>query len=183
MRPGLPCPPCRADALIPGLLSCHALLGVEGGAFVSSIAPPPGCRHAATACRNAGLWPVLAGRPAAPPLMLAAPIILPDHPQVARESPAETFDGTEIDELLRLRLLTRTTARKVKVRRSDDRACRLLDQAEALGDAAAAVLHGAWRTGLRRGDRVRLRPRRCADAFDLALDGREAVVESVDEDL
>jgi hypothetical protein len=174
------CPPTRDEALARGLLSCHALAGVEGGAFVSSIDPPPDCRVAAAGCRNVGLWPVLAGDPAAPALLLAAPIILYDYPRVARESPADTFDALEIDELLRLRLLTLTGEEKEAVKKTDARGRKLLEQANR---PEAVALHGAWRAGLRPGDRVRLRPGGRADAFDLALAGREATVVSVDEDL
>src|ERR1700676_3740358 len=40
-----------------------------------------------------------------------------------------------------------------------------------------------WGSGrLRRGDRIRLRPRRRADIMDIALDGRTAVVESIERD-
>jgi hypothetical protein len=35
---------------------------------------------------------------------------------------------------------------------------------------------------LRAGDRVRLRPRKPADIFDLALSGREATIESIEQD-
>ena len=38
--------------------------------------------------------------------------------------------------------------------------------------------HGA----LHRGDRVRIRPRRRADIMDMVLDGRTAVVESIERD-
>lgn len=36
---------------------------------------------------------------------------------------------------------------------------------------------------IRAGDRVRLRPRGRADIFDLALDGRTAIVESIEQDI
>jgi hypothetical protein len=40
-----------------------------------------------------------------------------------------------------------------------------------------------WRDGtLHRGDRVRIRPQRRADIMDIALDGRTAVVESIERD-
>ena len=40
-----------------------------------------------------------------------------------------------------------------------------------------------WGAGeLRRGDRVRMRPRRRADIMDMVLDGRTAVVESIERD-
>jgi hypothetical protein len=176
------CPPARDEALRCGLLSCHALLGVEGGRFVSTIDPPPRHQAAVAACRNVGLWPVLAGDPARPALVLAAPIILYDHPQVASKGPLEAFDATEIDELLRLRLLTLTEQEQAQVR-ADGRAERLLEMAGARGEGGARTLHGAWRVGLRPGDRVRLRSARRADSFDAALAGREAVVVSVDADL
>jgi hypothetical protein len=35
---------------------------------------------------------------------------------------------------------------------------------------------------LRAGDRVRLRPRRRADILDLALDGRDATIETIEQD-
>jgi len=35
---------------------------------------------------------------------------------------------------------------------------------------------------LREGDRVRLRPRRRADILDMALDGKEATIEAVEQD-
>jgi hypothetical protein len=176
------CPATRDEALTRGLLSCHALFGVEGGRFVSSIDPPPRHQAAVAACRNVGLWPVLAGDPARPALALAAPIILYDYPQVARESPLEAFDATEIDELLRLRVLTLTEEEQARVR-TDGRAGRLLDQASALSERDALALHGAWRAGLRPGDRVCLRPARRADSFDSALAGRQAMVVSVNVDL
>jgi hypothetical protein len=40
-----------------------------------------------------------------------------------------------------------------------------------------------WRDGtLRRGDRVRIRPRKRADIMDMVLEGRTAVVESIERD-
>lgn len=36
--------------------------------------------------------------------------------------------------------------------------------------------------GLRQGDRVRLRPKRRADIFDVALAGREAMIEAIEQD-
>jgi hypothetical protein len=36
--------------------------------------------------------------------------------------------------------------------------------------------------GFHKGDRVRLKPSRCADAFDLILAGKTAVIESVERD-
>ena len=51
----------RDDALLRSLVSTHAILGVRGGEFVSLLEPPEEWREAAAACRNVGVWPVLAG--------------------------------------------------------------------------------------------------------------------------
>jgi len=158
------------------LLSCHALLGAEGGAFVSSTDPR------AAQCENRGLWPVLAGTAPERTLLLAAPIILPDYPAVAPESPGDFFDGTEIDEMLTLRVLTLTDAEKEEVRRGDERGRLLLERTEALPPEQILALHGARRSAFKAGDRVRLRPRRRADILDLALEGKEATIVAVEQD-
>ena len=71
---------------------------------------------AAAGCRNVGAWPVLAGEEGQRDLMLSAPIILYDYPQIAPESAGDLFDGTEIDEILALRILTMTDDEKLEVR-------------------------------------------------------------------
>jgi hypothetical protein len=171
------------------MLSTHTLLGVWEGAFLSLLDPPGEYRAAAAACRNLGTWPVLAGREGERSLMLSSPIILYDYPQIAPESQGDLFDGTEIDEILSLRVLTLSEEEKREVRAGDDRARGILDRTEALPPEAFAKMHGAIR-GLRKasklefreGDRVRLHPRKKADIFDIALDGKIAIVESVERD-
>jgi hypothetical protein len=158
------------------LLSCHLLLGAENGAFVSSTDPR------AARCAHRGLWPILAGAAPARDLVLAAPLILPDHPAVAPESPGDLFDGTEIDEILTLRILTLSELEKEEIRRGDSRARRLLERTEALPPGEILALHGAGRCAFRSGDRVRLRPKGRADILDLALEGKEATVVAVEED-
>ncbi len=56
--------------------------------------------------------------------MLASPIVLYDYPQIAPESAGDLFDGTEIDEILALRILTLTDEEKREARESDERARR-----------------------------------------------------------
>ncbi len=171
------------------MLSAHTLLAVHDGAFLSLLDPPEEYRAAAAACRNVATWPVLAGREGERSLMLSSPIILYDYPQIAPESAGDLFDGTEIDEILTLRVLTLSEEEKQEVREGDDRARAILDRSEALPPEAFAKMHGAIR-GLRNasklefreGDRVRLRPRKKADIFDIALDGKIAIVESVERD-
>ena len=92
--------------------------------FVSLLDPPEDIARAAGACRNIGTWPVLAGREGERSLMLSSPIILYDYPQIAPESAGDFFDGTEIDEILTLRVLTLSDDEKQEVREGDDRGAR-----------------------------------------------------------
>jgi hypothetical protein len=168
------------------MLSTHTILAVRNGAFVSLMDPPAEFREEAMACRNAGTWPVLAGAEGEHDTMLSSPIILYDYPQVAPESPGDLFDGTEIDEILTLRVLTLSDEEKAQIRAGGARARELLERAESLPSEHLLKLHGAVR-GLqgappRQGDRVRLRPRKGGDIFDLALAGQLATVESVEQD-
>ena len=77
--------------------------------------------------------------------MLSSPIILYDYPAIAPESPGDLFDGTEIDEILTLRVLTMTDQEKEEARSTDARAGRLLDRAELLAPEQFAKLHGVFR--------------------------------------
>lgn len=170
--------------------STHCVLGVQGGEFVSLLDPPPALRAAAEECRNRGLWPVLAGACGQRDIMLCSPIILDDYPAVAPESPGDAFDGTEIDEMLALRILTLTPEERQRMAAADERTRTLLERTEGLLPAQLQRLHGALRrqapaTGapLAPGDRVRLRPRGRADIFDLALAGRSATILSVEQDV
>src|SRR5262249_21507926 len=106
-----------------------------------------------------------------------------DFPRVAPESPGDFFDGTEIDEMLALRIRTLTEEEKRQMAGLDPRARALLARIEAMSDAELARLHGARRpAGPLPGNRVRLRPRGRADALDLLLAGKVATVVSVEED-
>jgi hypothetical protein len=127
------------------LLSCHAVLAVEGAAFVSSIEPPDELAEAVAACTNIGLWPVLVGSGERHDTMLAAPIILYDYPQVAPESAGDLFDATEIDEILTLRILTMTDAEKREMAAGDERSRALLERTESLTASDLQRLHGTLR--------------------------------------
>ncbi len=170
------------------MLSTHTILTVRGGAFVSLMDPPEEYREAAAACRNVGTWPVLVGAEGERDTILSSPIILYDYPQIAPESPGDLFDGTEIDEILTLRILTLSDDEKSEIRNGGARAREVLERAEALPPEHMMKLHGAVRglrraaPALRQGDRVRLRPRKSADIMDIALAGKLATVESVEHD-
>ncbi len=135
----------RDELLLQSLVSVHSILAVEGGAFISSMDPPERHRAAASECRNIGTWPVLAGAEGETGMMLSSPIILYDYPQIAPESPCDLCDGTEIDEILALRILTLTDDEKSEIRQGDDRARRILERTELLPPEHFRKLHGAMR--------------------------------------
>ena len=135
----------RDDALLRSLVSTHTVLGVRGGEFVSLLEPPEEWREAAAACRNVGTWPVLVGEEGQKDTLLSSPIILYDYPQVAPESPGDFFDGTEIDEMLTLRIMTLTDDEKRVMAGVDERARALLARTEALAREQLLGLHGTIR--------------------------------------
>ncbi len=135
----------RNEALMRSLASAHTILTIRDGEFVSQTDPPEALREAAAACRNVGVWPVLVGEDGARDAVLGSPIILSDYPHVAPESAGDLFDATEIDEILTLRILTLTDDEKQEIRRSDERARRILDRAEANPAEHVMQLHGAIR--------------------------------------
>jgi hypothetical protein len=136
----------RAAALRQTFVSTHTILRVQGGEFVSLLEPPPEYQEAAGRCDNVKTWPVLAGEPGERHTVLSSPIILYDYPQVSPESPGNLFDGTEIDELLTLSILTLTDEEKQEMRESDARAREILDRTESLTPEQLMQLHGVIRT-------------------------------------
>jgi hypothetical protein len=214
----VPCPVTREQALPSALVAVHMIITISGGAFVSMTDPPEWARAEAGGCENTGCWPVLAGPPDSRHVVLASPIILPDHPELASESPGDLYDGTEIDEILTLRTLALTDEEKDAARATDPRSAALIDRVDSMDPQTMAQLHGTIRgfrpaaaeddsadtsvpwwdperdasvspgtdsvivTGHRvaAGSRVILRPGvRRADAQDMFLAGRTAIVEAV----
>jgi hydrogenase maturation protease len=141
----------RSDAVKRSLCSTHTILQVAGGSFVSLTDPPPSLRAEATRCRNEGTWPVLVGEPGDTHTVLSSPIILEDHPRIAPESPGDLFDGSEIDQLLTLGILSLTDQEKDEMRDSDPRAREILERTEGLSEEELMKLHGTVRElGMRR---------------------------------
>jgi hypothetical protein len=187
----------RVAAVRAAFVSTHLLLGVDAPTrFRSLIDPPDHATAAAASCTNVGTHPVLAGEPAHDDVVLAAPIILYDHPAIAPESTGDFFDAGEIDELLALRTRALGVDERTLARATDPRAAELLDRALALTDSELARLHGARidaageRTPLtggpfRPGARVKLQPnpRRRTDAQDLLYRGRFATIEAIRHDV
>ena len=135
----------RDSALMQSLVSAHTVLGVVNAQFVSLLEPPESLKNLAASCENIGVWPVLVGAVGQRDTMLASPIILYDYPQIAPESPGDLFDGTEIDEILALRIMTMTEDEKREMRMTDDRARKILERTEALPVEHFAKLHGTLR--------------------------------------
>jgi hypothetical protein len=221
-------PSTRDEALPSALVAVHVIITISGGSFVSMTDPPEWARAEVARCENLGCWPALAGPPGTRQVMLASPIILPDHPELASESPGDLYDGTEIDEILTLRTLALTDEEKEAARATDPRSAALIDRVDAMDAPTMAQLHGVIRAlrpagtadadtdaddrpadaddarvpwwdpaqdasvspgtdavtvaghRVARGSAVTLRPGvRRADAQDMFLDGRTAVVEAV----
>ncbi|WP_330460960.1 hypothetical protein OIB37_31260 [Streptomyces sp. NBC_00820] len=153
----------RDEALRGALIATHTLLAGEGVDFVSLIDPPAALREDTRACRNEFTFPVLGGAPPTGPagadgdadgdgdgatgdLLLSAPIILPDHPQVAPESPGDLHDAAEIDEILTLRTMLLTDEEKREARATDPRAAAILDRVDTMPPEVFERLHGAVRS-------------------------------------
>jgi len=192
--------------------STHTILSIQSGEFISSMDPGDVFKAAARSCKNIGTWPVLVGDEGKRErsTMLSSPIILYDYPKIAAESSGNLFDGTEIDEILSLRLQTLTDAEKFEMRNVDEHARRLLERTDALQGDALLKMHGAMRKSeggrpiefddffgantrlesvtvagvhLKAGDRVRIRPTARADVMDVALAGQTALIEAIEQDL
>jgi hypothetical protein len=143
--------PNRDAALMQSLLSAHTILHIDPGEFVSLIDPPAALKEIAAGCKNVGTWPVLAGEEGQRSSILSSPIILYDYPQIAPESPGDLFDGTEIDEILALRILTLTEDEKKEMREGDERSRQILERTESMPMEHFMKLHGVLR-GMRRAD-------------------------------
>ncbi len=225
-------PADRSEALRRSLVAAHLLVRVDEGSLLSMTEPPEWASVLAEESPSEGVWPVRVGAPGTDDMVLCSPIILPDHPEVAPESPVAFFDSTEMDEMLSLRALTLTAAEKRAVRGTDARLAALLEDVEGLPEDVMERLHGAVRSMTRSarvadsrsagnpapgsggaasgvgrtpagaaedgdsgqvevsgvavgpGSRVLLRPgRRRADAQDLFLAGRTALVVRVEHDV
>jgi hypothetical protein len=135
----------REDALRQTFCSTHAVLRAPAGAWVSPTDPPEALRAEAEACECSGVWPVLVGEAGDRSTMLASPIILCDHPEIAPESPGNLFDSGEIDQMLVLNILAMTDEERREMRDCDPRAREILERTEALSNEEIMRLHGAVR--------------------------------------
>lgn len=202
----------REAALKGSFLSTHTILQVDGGEFISLTDPPEILKAATKECQNLHTWPVLAGVIGEKRYLLSSPIILPDYPQIAPESPGDLFDNTEVDQLLFLNILALTDEEKQEIRATDSKAREILERSESLTMDDFMHMHGAIRdfrtlrdnsdinplfetletsapeslfvndVELRKGSRVRLEPRPGGDIWDIALAGKIAFIEKIEQD-
>lgn len=159
----------RERACSYALVSTHTVLHSGTGRFVSLLDPPERLRAAVSECRNQGTWPVLvdddatglaadgAGRSASEDTggeagagsfartVLSSPVTLYDFPEVAPESPGDLFDGTEIDRLLILGVMSLTEEEQREARACDPRAREILDRCAGLDPDELLALHGTIR--------------------------------------
>jgi hypothetical protein len=117
----------------------------DGGDFVSLLEPPESATDAVARCRQHRCFPVLAGRPGEKDVMLASPIILYDHPEIAEQSEGALYDSTEIDEILTLRVMTMTDEEKAQARATDPLAAKIIDRCDSMSPEAMMNLHGVLR--------------------------------------
>ena len=141
-----PVPQLREEALPRALVAAHMIISVSGGEFISMTDPPIWAQPAVAECENVGGWPVLGDPDGGRQVMLSAPIILYDNPELAPESPGELYDGTEIDEILTLRTLALSDEEKLEARATDPRAAALIDRVESMDAPTMARLHGTIRS-------------------------------------
>ena len=202
----------RSSALRTAFVSTHVLLHADRGRFLSVLDPPPDAAKATQALINRHTWPVLIGDATDEQhsaLVLSSPIILYDFPTVAPQSEADTFDATEVDELMMLSVLSLSDEEREEARATDPRARAIVERAERFGPEELRRLHGTLLQGKREADRdplaaldvpsmdcvfvgdvkvskgstVRLHPKRRADVWDMFLDGKVATVRAIHQDL
>ncbi|HEY4433381.1 MAG TPA: hypothetical protein VGM99_03175 [Candidatus Cybelea sp.] len=188
----------RSSALRTAFVSTHALLYVQGGRFLSVLDPPPEAQLETPALRNRHTWPVLVGEESADaqrsPLVLSSPIILYDFPAVAPQSQGDTFDATEIDELMMLSVRSLSDDEREEARATDPRARAIVERAERFGAQELTDLHGVLDVPsmdcvfvqgekIAKGSIVRLHPKRRADVWDEFLEGKTATVRAIHQDV
>ncbi|GER91115.1 hypothetical protein KDW_52770 [Dictyobacter vulcani] len=135
----------REAVLLNSFISTHTILQLQQGTFFSSLDPPDELSEVARRCQNCHTWPVLIGDEGELQTMLSSPIILYDYPKIAPESVGSFFDGTEIDEMLTLRMLTLSDDEKEELRHGDERAREILERTESLSVEQLMKLHGVVR--------------------------------------
>lgn len=133
----------RGEALRWALLSCHAMLELSSGRFVSPLEDEGEVGAAVQACENVNAWPVLASP--GDETVLGAAILLPDHPRIAAQSNVNFFDNTEIEEALVLHVQALTDEERDAIEGQDPTVREMIDRADATTQDEMLGLHGLMR--------------------------------------
>ena len=135
----------KDEAIAVSLIGTHLVAEVSDGDFVSLLEPPESADGAVARCQQHRCFPVLAGPAGDHALVLASPIILYDHPEIAEQSDGALYDSTEIDEILTLRIMTMTDEEKAAARATDPLAAKIIDRCDSMSPEALLNLHGVLR--------------------------------------
>lgn len=188
----------RNAVLRTAFVSTHTLLHATGGRFLSLLDAPDEASSETESLRNRHTWPVLVGDGSGDTqrsaLVLSSPIILYDFPEVASQTKGDTFDLTEIDELMMLSVRSLSDDEREEARATDPRAQAIVDRAERFGAGDLADLHGVldipsmdcvFVNGAKvaKGSMVRLHPKRRADVWDAFLEDKLATVRAIHQDV
>jgi hypothetical protein len=134
----------RPAALRRSLLSTQVLAGLDGeGVFVSPLERDGRLGAAVATCVNVNTWPVLASPDDR--AILGAPIILPDHPEVAPQSKVDMFDNTEIEEALLLHVKTLSDAEREAIAEQDPAVREMVASADSASAEDVMELHGVMK--------------------------------------
>jgi hypothetical protein len=188
----------RAGALARSLLSTHPVVRVSGGRFASPLERP---------CQSINTFPLLATP--SDDVVIGTAIVLPDHPEIAKESRGALFDSTEIEEALLLHVQALSDAEREEIERQDPAVREMVARAAAATPEEIVALHGRVtlrdpetneppveppgltdpRAGeetaevngvtFRRGGGIVIRPSPDADLHARMLDGRTATIERI----
>jgi len=192
----------RRDALVAGLLSTHVVIEAPGGRFASPLERDGDLGADVSRCESVNTFPVLASP--ADDALLAATIVLPDHPSISPHSLGNLFDNTEIEEALMLHVQTLSEHERTEIAEQDPAVREMIERAGAAAPADLAALHGLMTPSdvldpdppaepghpnpgeaeleidgvtFRKGGKVVLRPGTDRDVYDRMLDGRRATIE------
>lgn len=135
----------KDEAIATSLIGAHILAEVSGGEFVSLLEPPDSAAGAVARCQQHRCFPVLAGPSGDHDLVLASPIILYDHCEIAEQSKGALYDSTEIDEILTLRIMAMTDEEKALACATDPLAAQIVDRCDTMSPEAMLELHGVLR--------------------------------------
>ena len=187
----------RADALRASLLSTHLVIETSRGRFASPLEREGPEGAAVAACESVNTFPVLA--PPTDDAVLAAAIVLPDHPRMAPESLGNLFDNTEIEEALLLHVHALSDSEREAIAAQDPAVREMVQRASATTPQQIMALHGRLEevepepghpnpgedevtvggVALRKGAKVTLRPATDRDVYDRMLAGRTATIERI----